>query len=271
MRYKTIVVHVDRSMHADTRMRYAAQLAARTGAHLVGSAFSGISRYVEAGVEIILAKQAELRYANEAALAQFEAVATAANVLSYERRHENDEAGGGLILQSRYADLIILSQADPGDPATAHLAGLLPAQVVLGSARPVLAVPYAGRFPTIGARVLLAWDGSQEATRAVWGALPLLRAAELVAIVLFKPAEAAGRDPGADLALYLARHGVRCEVHAEPVAIDGGAALLSCAADLQSDLIVMGAYGHARLREMLLGGVTETILASMTAPVLLAH
>jgi nucleotide-binding universal stress UspA family protein len=147
----------------------------------------------------------------------------------------------------------------------------LPAQVVLGSARPVLALPYAGRFATIGARVLLAWDGSSEATRAVWGALPLLRAADLVAIVLFKPAEAAGRQPGADLALYLARHGVRCEVHAEPVPIAGGATLLSCAADLQSDLIVMGAYGHARLREMLLGGVTETILASMTVPVLMAH
>jgi nucleotide-binding universal stress UspA family protein len=271
MSYKTIVVHVDRSIHANGRMQYAAQLAARTGAHLVGSAFSGISRYVEAGVEVILAQQAAQREGNEAALARFDAIAVAAGVDSHERRHENDEPAGGLVLQARYADLVVLSQTDPGDPVAAHLAGPLPAQVVLGSARPVLAIPYAGQFTSVGARVLVAWDGSMEASRAVSGAMPLLRAADMVAIVLFNPAQAAGRHPGADLALYLARHGVRCEVHVAPVPIAAGAALLSCAADLQSDLIVMGAYGHARLREVLLGGVTETILGSMTAPVLMAH
>lgn len=271
MHYKTIVVHVDHSVHAAARMRYAAQLAASAGAHLVGSAFSGISRYVEAGIEVILAQQAMLREGNEQALARFDAIAAAEGVASYERRYENDEPAGGLILQSRYADLVVVSQTDLDDPAAAHLAGPLPAQVVLGSARPVLVLPYAGQFPTIGTRVLLAWDGSLEAARAVAAALPLLRQAGMVAIVLFQPTNAAGRTPGADLALYLARQGVRCEVHAEPVPIDGGVALLSCAADLQVDLIVMGAYGHARLREMLLGGVTETILASMTAPVLMAH
>jgi nucleotide-binding universal stress UspA family protein len=271
MSYKTIVVHVDCSVHAEARMRYAAQLAARMDAHLVGSAFSGISRYVEAGVEILLERVAELAQGNQAMLARFSAIAAAEGVASHERRYHNDDAAGGLLLQSRYADLVILSQTDPLDPATAHLAGLLPAQVVLGSARAVLAIPHAGQFPTIGARALVAWDGSQEATRAVTCALPLLRMAGSVAIVLFKPAGAGDHDPGADLALFLARHGVRCDVHAEPLGIDKGVALLSRAADLECDLIVMGAYGHARWREVLLGGVTETMLESMTVPVLMAH
>jgi nucleotide-binding universal stress UspA family protein len=271
MSCKTIVVHVDHSAHAATRIRYAAQLAVRLDAHLVGSAFSGISRYVEAGVEVILAHMSALRQGNETALARFDAIAAAEGVLSYERRYENDEPAGGLITQSRYADLVVVGQTDPDDPATAHAAGSLPAQLLLGSARPVLVMPYAGQFSSPASRILVAWDGSLEATRAVACSLPLLRAASLVAIVLFRPAASAGRDPGADLALYLARHGLRCEVHAQPVPIDGGVALLSCAADLQSDLMVMGAYGHARLREVLLGGVTETILESMTVPVLMAH
>jgi len=271
MCYRTIVVHVDPSLHCHARVQYAAQLAVRTGAHLVGSAFSGISRYVEAGVEVILAQQAALRQGNEHALVQFDAIAAAEGVASFERRYENDDPAGGLILQSRYADLVVVSQTDQEDPAAAHLAGPLPAQLVLGSARPVLVMPYAGQFPSIGARMLVAWDGSLEAARAVAGALPLLRQAAMAHIILFQPTGAAGRAPGADLALYLARQGVRCEVQVEPLPIDGGVALLSRAADLASDLVVMGAYGHARLREILLGGVTETILGSMTAPVLMAH
>lgn len=271
MSYKTVIVHVDSSRHAPARMQYAARLAARHGAHLIGSAFSGVSRYVEAGVEVILAQLAERSEENAKALASFEAIATAAGVTSHETRDERDDPIGGLLLQARYADLLVVSQTDPHDPAAAHLAGPLPAQVLLGSARPVIVVPHAGRFDGADTRVLLAWDGSLEATRAVTAALPLLRTAERVDIVIFKPIDAAGRDPGADLARYLARHGAHCEVQREATPINGGEALLSCAADLQSNLIVMGAYGHARLREMLLGGVTETILGSMTAPVLMAH
>jgi nucleotide-binding universal stress UspA family protein len=271
MCYKTIVVHVDHSVHAEARMRHAAQLAARYGAHLVGSAFSGISRHVEAGITSTLPQQHERTQANDAALARFDAIAVAEGVASHERRYADDEPAGGLALQGRYADLVVVSQTDLDDPAAAHLAGPLPAQVVEGSARPVLVLPHVYRYETIGSRIMVAWDGSLEATRAVGAALPLLRDAGLVAIVLFQPLDAAGREPGADLALYLARHGARCEVHVESLAIDDGAALLACADCLQTDLIVMGAYGHTRLREMLLGGVTQTILGSMTVPVLLAH
>lgn len=275
MRYKTILVHVDGSAHAAVRIRHAARLAVAHEAHLIGAAFSGISRYADALVaELAAATMAErdaLRQQNDTALAKFDAIAEAEGVLSYERRQVDDDPAGGLSLQARYADLIVVSQTDLDEPASARLIGALPEQVVLDGGRAVLVIPYAGSFGHIGKRVLVAWDGGIEATRAVFNALPLLRAAAAVALVEFKPDQAAGRQPGADLAQYLARHGVACEVHVEPLPIRAGEALLSLAADLGSDLIVMGAYGHSRFREIVLGGVSETIFASMTVPVLMAH
>ena len=163
MCYKTIVVHVDHSLHAEARMRYAAQLAARCGAHLIGSAFSGISRYAEAGMTMILAQQHERWGDHDSALARFDAIAAAAGVASHERRYADDEPAGGLALQGRYADLVIVSQTDLADPAAAHLAGPVPAQVIQASARPVLVLPHARRHETIGGRIMLAWDGSVQA------------------------------------------------------------------------------------------------------------
>ena len=154
MCYKTIVVHVDHSPHAGARIRYAAQLAARCGAHLVGSAFSGISRYAEAGSTMLLTRQHERRgnhdHDHDTALARFDAIAAAAGVVSHERRYADDEPAGGLALQGRYADLVIVSQTDLDDPAAAHLAGPVPAQVVQGSARPVLVLPHVRRHETDG-------------------------------------------------------------------------------------------------------------------------
>ena len=275
MRYKTILVHVDGSTHAAVRIRHAARLAVAHEAHLVGAAFSGISRYADAIVAELaaatMAERAALRQQNETALAQFDAIAEAEGVLSHERRQVDDDPAGGLSLQARYADLIVVSQTDLDEPASTRLIGALPEQVVLDGGRAVLVIPYAGSFSHIGKRVVVAWDGSIEATRAVFNALPLLRTAAAVALVEFKPEQAAGRQPGADLAQYLARHGVACEVHVEPLPIRAGEALLSLAADLGSDLIVMGAYGHSRFREIVLGGVSETIFASMTVPVLMTH
>lgn len=276
MTYKTIVVHVDSSAHAEVRMRHASRLAVDAGAHLIGSAFSGVSRYANAAVDAELAVVAArdfaaIRQRNEEALMRFDAIAASEGVLSYERRLLDDDPAGGLVQQARYADLVVVSQTDLNEPASVYLLGGLPEQVVLGGGRPVLIIPYAGHFATIGSQPLVAWDGSLEATRAVFNAIPLLRRAKAVSVVEFKPTDAAGREPGADLALYLARHGVPCEVRTEAVAIRAGEDVLSLAADLQSDLIVMGGYGHSRFREIILGGVTETILSSMTAPVVMSH
>ena len=135
-------------------------------------------------------------------------------------------------------------------------------------------VPYAGSFSKVGEHVLVAWDASREATRALTDALPLLKRARRVTVMAVNPEKAHrhGAEPGADIALFLARHGVKVEATAQSSGgLDVGNFLLSRIADLDVDLLVMGAYGHARLRELMLGGVTQTILSSMTVPVLFSH
>ena len=139
----------------------------------------------------------------------------------------------------------------------------------------MLVVPYAFERRPVGRRVLVAWNASREAARAVSDALPLLKRAGQVDVVAFEPGKsgaAHGEEPGADIALYLARHGVKVTVsRVDAPDLDVGNQLLSRAFDLSADLIVMGAWGHSRLRELVLGGVTRTVLESMTVPVLMAH
>lgn len=279
MSYKTILVHVDHSKHAASRIRIAADMAVRENAHLIGAAMTGISRYLyeENAIDLnrtVLANHVDaLNQRAEEALAQFEKIAAQVGVQSVEKRLVKDDDQGGLTLQARYCDLVVLSQTDPDEPSTRAISDL-PEYVVLNSGRPVLIVPYAGAFKTIGEQVLVAWDGRMEANRAVANAIPLLRRAKNVVIALFNPAgdaDGLGGEPGADVALFLARHDVKVEVMPQATPIDVGDALLSLVADLGSDLIVMGGYGHTRFREVLLGGVTRTVLATMTAPVLMSH
>ena len=139
----------------------------------------------------------------------------------------------------------------------------------------MLVIPYAGRFEACGRRVLVAWNASRAATRAVNDAMPLLAGAETVTVLCVDPDEdrrAHGEVPGMDIAVHLARHGVKARVETTMSGgIGVGNTLLSRASDIGADLLVMGAYGHARVRELLLGGATRTILESMTLPVLMAH
>jgi nucleotide-binding universal stress UspA family protein len=177
-------------------------------------------------------------------------------------------------LHARYADLAILGQLDP-DRGDSELTKPRPEQVALVSGRPVLVVPYAGHFDSIGRRVLVAWNASREAARAVSDAMPLLAAAELVTVLTIDPREGPnghGEIPGADISLHLARRGVKAETDRTVSAgLPVGEVMLSRAADLGADLIVMGAYGHSRARELLLGGATRSLLRSMTVPVLMSH
>ena len=282
MSYKTILVHVDQSWHAPARIRIAAQLAAAEKAHLIGAAMTGISRYLyrQTHGEItatIVADQVDFLYQRaEDALAQFERIARECDVRSYERRLLNDDYHGGLCLQARYCDLVVLGQSDP-DEAQGHILSDLPEYVVLNSGHPVLIIPHAGEFKSVGERVLVAWDGSMEATRAVNAAIPLLQRAGNVVLAIFDPPagpvdpEQHGEEPGADIALFLARHDVKVGVKHQITSNDVGNALMSLAADTDSDLIVMGGYGHTRFREVMLGGVTRTVLETMTVPVLMSH
>jgi len=279
MSYKTILVHVDQSRHTASRIRIAAEIAVKENAHLIGAAMTGISRYLyEAGGEdlsrTVLSSHIDVRKQRAAeALEQFEQVAAKSGVPSYERRLLNDDDHGGLCLQARYCDLVVLGQTDRDDAAARALLDL-PEYVVLNSERPVLIIPHAGRFESTGDKVLIAWDGSREATRAVTNAIPMLRRASNVVLALFNPeigVDAYGEQPGTDIALFLARHDIKVEIMQQSAAIDAGNALLSLAKNLGSDLIVMGGYGHSRFREILLGGVTRTVLEAMSVPVLMSH
>jgi nucleotide-binding universal stress UspA family protein len=276
MSYKSIVVHADQSPHAAQRLRVAARLANEAGAHLIGAAMTGVSRflYQDASIDLtrtVLAIQMESLHAQaERSLEAFDAAAAAAGVLSYERRLLDDDPTGALAQQARYADLVVVSQTDLDDPH-GRLFPDLPEYVVLNGGRPVLVLPYAGRFDDFGRHALLAWDGSIEATRATANALPMLRKAAKVSVAVFNPGLDHGQQPGADIALYLARQGVEVNVLVQPTSLDVGNALLSVAADIQADLLVMGGYGHTRFRELLLGGVTANILRTMTMPVLMSH
>jgi nucleotide-binding universal stress UspA family protein len=165
-------------------------------------------------------------------------------------------------------DLVILGQRTPD-----HSTGLdAPQEVVLACGRPVLIVPYAGHIERIGETAIVAWNGSREAARAVQDALPLLSAAASVTVFLVNPEEAADIADAHNLVIHLARHGLNAKklvVREDILAVSD--TVLAQVAALDADLLVMGAYGHSRLREMILGGVTHDVLRNMNVPVLMSH
>jgi nucleotide-binding universal stress UspA family protein len=177
------------------------------------------------------------------------------------------DIGGAVSRLARYFDATILQQPDPEGADTAEIIEA----VLFGSGRPVLIVPYVDVPPHLGT-VVVAWDEGRPAARAVADALPLLTMADRVNVVSVNKDGEESSLPSKDMSRHLARHGIKAEGVGLPGS-GGGVAntLLSYAADLDAGLIVMGGYGHSRLREMVLGGTTRTILKSMTVPVLMAH
>ena len=240
---------------------------------------TGLTRFVypDPSMPVVLdliASQAELlNQRSDAAIARFEDIVRRVGLDTCEHRKVDDEPENALALQASYADLVVVSQTDPEEPS-GSMASNVPEYVMLNSPRPVLVVPYASPPQDVGRHALVAWNGSAEATRAITGAIPLLQRSREVTVVVFNPGVHYGMHgdlPGADIATWLARHGVKVQVTAQDTMLDVGNALLSMAADLDCDLLVMGGYGRPRYRELLLGGVTRTILETTTLPVLLAH
>jgi nucleotide-binding universal stress UspA family protein len=274
--YKSILVHLDNGARAAARLEIAVKLARQHNAHLVGlhalTLFSLPSyALAEAGNSILDFQRRSAAESAQRARTLFTRAVESEGLPSTEWRQSSDDALEAVALHARYADLVVVGQADPGDDG--GVAPEFPAMLTLAAGRPVMIVPYVGRFETVGKRILVAWNAGRESTRALTDALPQLRLADTVSVVAFNPrGPDHGQVPGADIGLYLARHGVPVEVsHYRAEDIDTGNQLLSRAADLGSDLIVMGAYGHSRLRETVMGGVTRTILESMTVPVLMSH
>jgi len=279
MSYKTILVHVDESDRSSLRVKFAAEIARIEDAHLIGTAVTGVSRFIYQDGNIsasdpnLTIHLNFLRERAEKAVDEFNKMVDHIGVRSYESSIANDEAGGGIGLQARYSDLVVVGQTNRDEPSPSVLPDF-PEYIVMNSGRPALIIPYAGDFHSVAKRPLISWDASREATRAVTDAIPLLKKADLVQVAIFNTKstpDAHGEQPGADIALYLARHGIKVEVSVHKTSTDIGNALLSLAHDLDSDMIVMGGYGHSRFREMIMGGVTRTILESMTVPIFMSH
>jgi nucleotide-binding universal stress UspA family protein len=273
--YKTIVVHVDDSSAMESRLQAAANIALLHEAHLVGSAATGLSwpsyALLTGSMAVTPVDEFDALCAGaRERLRDFAERARQLGVASVEERLIEDEHGRALLLQSRYADLVVTSQ-DTG--ARDSVRGL-PQYVALHGARPVLAVPpgYAGA-PMID-EIVVGWDGSLQAVRAIAAALPLLVRAASVRLALVNAERESGLhgdEPGADIALYLARHGVSVDVVLEDTTAPVGEALLGIAQAYGAGLLVSGAFGHSRYRELVLGGVTRVLLERSTVPVLVAH
>lgn len=273
--FKTLLVPVDPRPRSLRSLEIAGKIADQWDSHVIGL-YVKPPMYLPAGIEAGAETLAELQQKTLAELvaearARFDAGVKAAGIARSEFRADEGDIAEVVALHARYADLVIVNQTDPESDVRTNFADA----VLMWVGRPVLVVPYTGQFKTLGERVLVAWNASREAARAVTDALPFLQRAQQVVVLSIAGKRAAsefGGTPGADVAVYLARHGVKTEV-APTVAVDlnAGEEILSRAFDYGADLIVMGAYGHSRAREIVLGGATRTVLKSMTVPVLMSH
>jgi nucleotide-binding universal stress UspA family protein len=279
MSYQSILVHVDSSPDCTNRVELAALLAQRFGAHLTGlfTAWLPTFEVSMAAVPVYDVTGTAQEYAENCADKAKETFDKVVRVIGVDQAEWRQSIGRPievLCLNARYHDLVILGQHNPEQSIDNLPKDFVP-QVVLGAGRPVLVVPYAGRFADVGQHALVGWDAGREAARVLTDALPLLKRAKKTTLQTFNSRQMfskQGELPGGDISLYLARHQVSVELlgNIEGV-MDVGAQLLSTVADVDADMLVMGAYGHSRLIELALGGATKTVLESMTVPVLMAH
>lgn len=276
MSLKSILVHAAANERLASVLDVACTLAKTHAAHLIGLHVSpdpaAPLRSLPGPVpnELKMSIESRVETERERARTAFDTAVSRHDVRGEWRTGSGDPAG--LIgTHARYADLAVMGQAaeddDPDDPE-------LPTVVATVTGRPMLIVPRAGSFGEAGKRVLVCWNASREATRAITDALPILQRADHVTVLAVNPDDGAGHGavPGADISHYLARHDVRAEANRTYADdIDVADAILSRASDLGCDLIVMGAYGHSRVREWIFGGVTRSIMRTMTRPVLISH
>lgn len=261
----------------DVARDYAISVADTFQAHLTGVAFA--YEPVAPGTifdgiapAIIATQRDELEQAAKAAAAGFDEAARRAAISAESRVISASVAGCGEVFGrlSRAFDLSIVGQSEPDRGLADEL--ILEA-ALFASGRPVLVVPYIQAQPIKLDRVLLCWDGSRNAARAVADALPLLERSKSVDVITVASKDNnRGEISGADVAHHLARHGLKIDLK-RIVAPDSDVAstILSYAADSSADLVVMGGYGHSRLREFVLGGATRGMLSSMTVPTLMSH
>jgi nucleotide-binding universal stress UspA family protein len=277
---KTVTVFLDASPSGKHRAIHAATLAQRWDAHVIGVhvVFAGVRldqpseswAIGERAFQAVIAHENRLRADAEAVAAHvsehFQGLCTRWNVAGELRRIDSDQPAREAILNALHSDLVIVGHPEPnGLPDDVMLETIL-----LASGVPMLVLPNRWLGEAIGNNVLIGWNASRKARRAISDAMPFLVDAQAVTTLVVDPSGGRrhGEEPGADIALQLARHDVHLNV--ERVMSNGSPiaeVILAHAVRSGSDLLVFGAYGHSRLRELLLGGTTRTLLAQMPVPV----
>ncbi|GAB7524584.1 universal stress protein [Paraburkholderia sp. 2C] len=279
MSYRSLLVHLDNSERTHSRLDIALRLARQFGAQLtaVHATFTPDPRafFVMAGTGAYYAEHVRDRDERRGAIERLFHAGCLRTKVTGRFITSNEPANRVVAQHARLADLVIAGQSDPNDPQS-YIDDHFAERLVMTAGRPVLLVPYVGVFPDIGSRTLIAWNGSREAARAAYDAVPFLKRAKQNTVVTVHGASDAlpgERIPGADIALTLARHDAVVDVFEleAPTGAHAGDMLLSCAHERGCDLLVMGAYGHARWQEAVMGGATRTVLRSMTIPVLMSR
>lgn len=278
MTFRHLLVHLDKSDASAVRADVAAVLAKRFGARLTAvyavrdpevPSVGSRNRYVFVERAAGKAEAAfRLHVANAGVEAEWQADVGSTDL----------QVSRAVVLRSREVDLIVLGQFEP-DEADSGAPESLIEHTVLHSGRPVLVVPYAGRFPEIGKRAVIAWNGSREAARAVHDALPLLQGADQVIVLALAPAGKGGAGeaqptPPESMVRHLAEHEVKATGDVlvfDPASIEPAERLLSYLADAGADLLVLGAAGQQQGRAAAKRSLTGRVLAQMTAPVLLSY
>jgi nucleotide-binding universal stress UspA family protein len=277
MPYKTILVHLNDRRRAEALLEPAIRLAVRHNAHLIGMhvhASMPAPPIPVPGGHMLGSVAAGERQAGDEIAAIF-ARMTAGQPFVAEMRTlkvPHIDLAAVVMDHGRAADLMIAGQTDP-DGDLSPISDF-PERLALESGRPVLVVPYVGRYAEVGRNIVIAWKAGREAARAAFDALPFLLAAETIHILEIKERgdDRPGVAPDTSIAAALARHGLRPSVHTSTIGDIGiGDEILSRIADLGADLLVMGAYGHSRMRELVFGGATRHITRHMTVPTLFSH
>jgi nucleotide-binding universal stress UspA family protein len=262
---------------ADAAAACARAVAATLDAHLTGIAIAyepAVPPTIMGGIpgDFVEAQRIANEKIAEAARAAFEEACRRDAVKAESRLMHATLAGAADALGrlARRFDITVIGQSDP---EKLGIETVLIESVLFESGRAVLIVPYIQKEAPKFGKVMVCWDGSRPAARAVAEAMPFLRKASQIELVTFQTERARPEElPGSDMALHLARHDLTVELKRVPTGgLDIASAILSEAADAQADLLVMGGYGHSRLREFVLGGATRGILGAMTVPTLMAH
>lgn len=281
MPYKDLLVYLDDDKHCAQRTQVAIALAKRHNARLKGVTFAlnwPIPAYVgiEMPVDFGEAQQKVTDISASTITIAFDEAAKEAG-LEYSSEIIScnvARAPALLAFHARHADITFMGQPDPDEEDAGFHETLLD-NVLFGSGRPVYAVPYIGKPKMKIRKAVIAWDGGKKASRALNDALPLLKDRAEVIVLVVNPEKrrtAHGENPGEDIAAHLKRHGINVTVDCQVnTSLAPATIILNYLADCGADLLVMGAYGHSRLRERAFGGVTNTIMHQMTVPVFMSE